>query len=209
MSRITKAPDERRNEIIDVAEEMFLTKGFEETTVSDIVGKIGVAQGLFYYYFKSKDEVFDAVAERLMDLLLIDLKVISQDNISDPPAKIQSFFAALYSMINEKKAIVNQFHQKSYEAMHQRLTVKLVEKLTPVLVIIIRDGMNQGLFSLEEPDETAEIMLHGLEYYLNRLMQANLGAAELEKKIRSAASVLERALGASKGSLQFRGGHNE
>lgn len=209
MSRITKAPDERRNEIIDVAEELFLTNGFEETSVSDIVGKIGVAQGLFYYYFKSKDEVFDAVAERLIDLLLIDLEVISQDNTSNSPAKIQSFFSTLYSLINNKKVIVNRFHQNSYEAMHQRLTAKLVEKLTPVFAIIIREGMNEGLFLLEEPDETAEILLHGLEYYLNRLMKANLGTTELGKKMRSATSVLERALGAAKGSLQFKGDNNE
>ncbi|GIO30333.1 MULTISPECIES: TetR/AcrR family transcriptional regulator [Paenibacillus] len=55
MPRITKNPKERRNEILNAAMELFNTKGFEQTSVSDIVKKIGVAQGTFYYYFQSKE----------------------------------------------------------------------------------------------------------------------------------------------------------
>ncbi len=49
MVRISKDPEERKNEIVDAAEELFVTKGYEKTSISDIVKKVGVAQGLFYY----------------------------------------------------------------------------------------------------------------------------------------------------------------
>ena len=45
MARITKDPVVRRNEIIDAAEELFYSVGYDETSVSDIVKSIGVAQG--------------------------------------------------------------------------------------------------------------------------------------------------------------------
>jgi AcrR family transcriptional regulator len=51
--RVTKDPEIRRKELMDAAEKLFLEHGYEETAVSDIVKKTGVAQGTFYYYFKN------------------------------------------------------------------------------------------------------------------------------------------------------------
>jgi AcrR family transcriptional regulator len=59
--RVIKEPEERRNEILDTAETLFFTKGYGKTTVNDILQAIGIAKGTFYYYFKSKEEVMDAV----------------------------------------------------------------------------------------------------------------------------------------------------
>jgi hypothetical protein len=47
MTRIVKAPDERRSELIATAQQLFYTKGYERTSVSDIVKAVGVAQGTF------------------------------------------------------------------------------------------------------------------------------------------------------------------
>ena len=68
MTRVTKDPEERKKEIMMAAFQLFATKGFQETAVSDIVKKVGVAQGLFYYYFKSKEEVLEAVMENAGEL---------------------------------------------------------------------------------------------------------------------------------------------
>ena len=55
--RVTKSPEVRRKELRDISEQLFLEKGYEQTMVSDIVRKADVAQGTFYYYFKSKEAV--------------------------------------------------------------------------------------------------------------------------------------------------------
>jgi len=65
--RISKEPEERRNEILDTAEMLFFTKGYARTTVNDVLQVIGIAKGTFYYYFKSKEEVMDAVVVRFID----------------------------------------------------------------------------------------------------------------------------------------------
>lgn len=78
MMRISKSPHERMHEIVNAALELFLEHGYEKTSVSMIVERVGVAQGLFYYYFKSKEEVFQAAmqyhtddfAQKLMEYLL-------------------------------------------------------------------------------------------------------------------------------------------
>jgi AcrR family transcriptional regulator len=119
MLRVSKDPDERRNEIIDVAEELFLTNGFEETTVSGIVRRIGVAQGLFYYYFKSKDEVLDAIAERYADLLLRNIEVLTRDSHMDTFEKIKLIFTTMFQLGEGKDTLVNQIHQKPHEEVHK------------------------------------------------------------------------------------------
>jgi len=66
MTRIVKAPEERRSELIACARELFYSKGYESTSVRDIVDKIGVAKGTFYYYFDSKLAVLEAMVDELI-----------------------------------------------------------------------------------------------------------------------------------------------
>ena len=67
MARIVKEADERRNEILDAAETLFTEKGYSKTTIIDILNQVGIAKGTFYYYFKSKEEVMDAIIERFIE----------------------------------------------------------------------------------------------------------------------------------------------
>ena len=71
--RVTKDPEERKQELIDAAERLFMERGYEATAVSDIVQEVGVAQGTFYYYFPSKEEILEAIIEKDMSLFFINL----------------------------------------------------------------------------------------------------------------------------------------
>src|SRR5665647_857988 len=67
MPRSTKAASDRRLEFINAAEALFNEKGFENTSVEDIVQRVGVAKGLFYYYFKSQEELLGAIVDKILD----------------------------------------------------------------------------------------------------------------------------------------------
>ena len=61
-----KYPEETVQKILDVSMKLFLEKGYEETTVLDIVGELGgLTRGAFYHHFKSKEEVLDALSDRM------------------------------------------------------------------------------------------------------------------------------------------------
>ena len=77
--RVVKKHDERRNEILDAAEKLFAGKGYMKTTIMDILQEVGIAKGTFYYYFKSKEEVMDAVAMRYIDTGTEAVKKITED----------------------------------------------------------------------------------------------------------------------------------
>lgn len=63
-----KHPEETVQKILDASLKLFLEKGYEETTVLDIISNMGgMTRGAFYHHFKSKEEVFDALSDRLFE----------------------------------------------------------------------------------------------------------------------------------------------
>jgi AcrR family transcriptional regulator len=61
MSGTVKKPDERKDELLDIAEKLFMEKGYENTYVKDIYTKANGSFGMFCHHFKSKDEVLEEV----------------------------------------------------------------------------------------------------------------------------------------------------
>ena len=61
-----KYPEVTEERILDVAQRLFLEKGYENTTIQDIVDELsGLTKGAVYHHFKSKDEIMDAVGDRM------------------------------------------------------------------------------------------------------------------------------------------------
>ena len=65
--RKTRDAVARKNEILDVAAELFVLKGYDKTSTGDILEKTGIARGTLYYHFKSKEELLDALVDRIVD----------------------------------------------------------------------------------------------------------------------------------------------
>lgn len=56
-----QAGDDTRRRIVDAADELFYERSFEATSFADIAAEVGLSRGNFYYHFKTKDEILDAV----------------------------------------------------------------------------------------------------------------------------------------------------
>lgn len=86
--RISKKPENRKTEILNTAEILFITKENSETTINDILREVGIAKGTFYYYFQSKEEVMDAIVLRFIDIGVEAAKVIAADPDLKAPEKL-------------------------------------------------------------------------------------------------------------------------
>ncbi len=86
--RIIKNPEERRNEILDAAETLFIAKGYTKTTIIDILQAVNIAKGTFYHYFQSKEEVMNAVVMRFIAVGVNAAKRIAEDDSLDAHTKI-------------------------------------------------------------------------------------------------------------------------
>ena len=105
--RISKEPEARKQEILETAMKLFAEKGYEKTSISDIAKEIGVAQGLCYRYFPSKDILFQTAVNEYANILVDKLKTninIEQDSIKDIlNQKAQMIHIMIHSMMKKIK----------------------------------------------------------------------------------------------------------
>ncbi|GLI07532.1 TetR family transcriptional regulator [Paenibacillus tyrfis] len=159
MARITKDPEVRRNELLDAAVQLFGDKGVERTSVSDIVKQVGVAQGTFYYYFKTKDDVIFALIERS---LLEQMEYVNSIAGQPGVAADRKLVAALLerpAVLPNHRDFLQVLHHESNAMIHQRFVSRKISEMVQPIAHILEQGAKEGLFRVEYPAETAEFML--------------------------------------------------
>lgn len=124
--RVTKEPEVRKQEILDTALKLFGENGYEKTSITDIAKAIGVAQGLCYRYFPSKEALFDSAIEQYADVLVEQFVGAEKDNhktlrqiIEDMPATMEERDTKYYSVFHgaeNKKIPRSAFSQSLREA---------------------------------------------------------------------------------------------
>ena len=89
---------ERRNEIIDAAQQLIYTKGYENMSIQDILDHSQISKGAFYHYFDTKKDLIDALLIRMVDESAQTLKPIVDDPKLTAPEKIERFFKIFVPM---------------------------------------------------------------------------------------------------------------
>ena len=124
MARITKDPVVRSNEIIDAAEHLFYSVGYDETSVSDIVKAVGVAQGTFYNYFASKEAVLEALVQRHVSKIYAKLAGIENAEMT-AIQKYEKMFYTIFENLRNGDGWVFDF---IYYNKHLQITEKIIRQ---------------------------------------------------------------------------------
>lgn len=159
MPRILKDPEVRKNEIMDTAWELFNSKGYEKTSVLDILEKAGIAKGTLYYYFKSKEEILDAVINRTLDEGAARLEVIISGNSMNAVEKIKAVVLNGLKETESEEHVLEYLHREENSIMHLKLLVQTIYKFTPVISKIIDQGIEEGLFKTRYPVQVTEFVM--------------------------------------------------
>ncbi|MGN0394500.1 MAG: TetR/AcrR family transcriptional regulator [Coprococcus sp.] len=157
--RVVKEHDERKNEIIDTAARLFASKGYAQCSVNDILNDIGIAKGTFYHYFKSKEDVLDAVICKTSDRIAEKVKEVASDANSTPEEKILYVFLSARADEKTDEAIIEEMHKPENALMHQKTLVSVINILTPVLTQIVDEGIQMGVFECAYPEQYMQIFL--------------------------------------------------
>lgn len=212
--RIVKDADVRKNEILDVADELFGRKGFDGTSTNDILEKAGIARGTLYYHFKSKEDIMDALIERFTARLLRGAQEIAADKgVSVNERFIRVVLSMNVSGSSGGEEMIGHMHHPQNALMHQKTQKFIIASVTPILAGIIREGIGQGLFSTPFPYECVEMII----VYANTTFDGD-GTVSMDKggrdsRIQAFVFNVERLLGAEGGSfahdlLRIFGGEN-
>jgi AcrR family transcriptional regulator len=216
MARIVKEQEYalRRNAILDVAQRLVVTRGYEQMTIQDILDDLQISKGAFYHYFDSKQALLEALLERMQQELEPLLIALGLDSSLPALAKLQRFFAMLNRYKTEQKAffleLLRVWYADDNAIVRQKMRAAGVKWITPWLVEIIRQGIQEGVFMTSYPDELGKVVLSLVESLTDALAELLLRAEHpdetlscMERMTAAYSDALERVLGAPKGSLQL------
>ncbi len=214
MARIIKDYDERLNELLDAAQTLFFSKGYEKTSVNDIINSVGVAKGTFYHYFNSKVDLLDKLVDRFISLTFQEAQEMSNRPFPDAIEKLNAFFETIRNQKVAQKDLMMLFMKVMYTDENLMLRHKMfrrsVEKFVPLLREIIEEGVTDGSLQPVDVVETPEL-IYGLGISINEtVVQLLLQVKEkpdnltlIESKISALERCIERLLGAKERSVIF------
>ncbi len=163
MARTVKDPDVRRNEILDVAQQLFLTKGYDNTSVQDILDGVGIAKGTFYHYFDSKIALLDNLIDRIINETMKGWETHIIDNQKlCALEKLDQYFDTAMEWKTERREffmdIVRVIYRDENAIYRHKMMQASLRYVAPILARIIEQGVSEGVFHTGYPQETAEII---------------------------------------------------
>ncbi|MCL1963922.1 MAG: TetR/AcrR family transcriptional regulator [Firmicutes bacterium] len=198
--RTIKEADERKNEILDAAESLFITKGYDSTTISDMLDAMGIARGTLYYHYKSKEEVLDGIIARLIAAGVAAAEAIADDcTLSATEKLLQIMLAQRPDHTRQEQLVVTLEHAGNAQ-MFQKTLTEGVLRLAPVLGRVIEQGTREGVFGTLYARESAEILL-AAGHALFDNGEFRWTPKERAQKVSAFLLAAERILGAAEGSL--------
>jgi AcrR family transcriptional regulator len=212
MTRQLKTHEIRRNEIIATAKNLFFQKGYDTSTIQDIIDTMGIAKGTFYHYFESKNELLDALVDQIIADMSERFKPLVNAQRS-AVEKINDVFriGAAYKVENIDAFIVilKTLYREENQILRDRMFQRSIEKNGPVIAEIVKQGINEGVFTTSFPEYMGEVMID-LGKSINESICATLLkgttdahtlSAHMIEKLEMYQEIIERILGAPKGSI--------
>lgn len=214
MVRIVKEPGTRRNEILDVAQRLVYTRGYEQMAIQDILDELQIAKGTFYHYFNSKQAMLEALIERLTEQAIDVLDPIVYDAQLSALEKFRQFFDTSVRWKTQRKAflraVLRVWYTDENVLVREKSNTVAMQQIVPLLTVIIKQGVEEGVLTTPFPEQVGKIIMElflGLGVSLAQLILQPETDHETLQRIETVVNVytdaLERVLGAPTGSLHL------
>ena len=198
--KIVKEGEVRRREILIAARELFIKKGYEQTSVNDILKIVNIAKGTFYYYFNSKAEVLEAIILDIVEEGAIRAENILKDKSILLVNRIMMAIMAQAPEFEGTDEIKDELHKVENSKLERLYLREMLKRMTPILQESVAEGMEQGIFHMEYPIESIEsVLLLG-----HMMFDCDVFQWEMEdypRKIKAFLFNVEKLLGTKEGEL--------
>jgi AcrR family transcriptional regulator len=201
MVRIVKKAEERRSEIVKTARHLFQIKEYEKITIQDVMDQLVIAKGTIYHYFKSKEELFEAVIEDIVDENFERMQLLMKETKGNALEKLSTLIG-MGNMTADNNEILEHLHKPGNMGMHTRLLAVALKKQAPLFGELIRQGCEEGIFQTDAPLECAEFLLSAIQF-LTDLGVYSWTQEDLMRRARAFPGLIESQLKAAPGSFNF------
>lgn len=213
--RVVKVPEDRRAEILDAAQALFLEHGYEATSVQQIIDRVGISKGAFYHHFESKEVLLDRLVGRMASAGAEHVQAAAAQVAGSALDRLAACYRAAWWYKKEHLAAGLEAMRILYLPDNLHLRTRVVQAThagaLPVMVGIIRQGMDEGVFDCVDARWTAELILQ-LGALVNDLMAEELfggpradreRVSRLQQRLAFYTEAVERLLGAPRGRIQI------
>ena len=167
-----KHPEETVNLILDVAFRLFMEKGYEYTSIQDIIdGLGGLSKGAIYHHFKSKEDILIAVTDRMTNESNQLLREIRDQTDLNGQEKLKTIFKqSIQRPVQEDIFQVAPNFRKNPKLLVSLLEETVTEAAADYVLPIIRQGMEDGSIHAEYPEQLAELIMLTANVWLNPMI---------------------------------------
>ena len=186
--------EKRKQELLKIAHRMFIGKGYEETSIDDIIAEAHIAKGTYYYHFPSKE----ALLEEVIGMMISDEVSRAEEVLSAPipvPQKLVGIIAALRPE-QEESNIADVLNRPENVLMHDKIERRIVEAAVPLLAEAVTEGIKQGMFICDHIPERMKMILIMGQHIFD-------GGSFTDGDIEVFIDITEKTLGAKSGTLGF------
>lgn len=149
----------RRKEILVAARELFIKKGYEQTSINDILKIVDIAKGTFYYYFTSKEEVLEAIILNIVEEGARRAEDILKDKSIPLVNRIMMAIMAQAPEFEGSDEIKEEIHKVENAKLERLYLRSMLKRMTPILQEPVLEGIDQDIFHMEYPTECIESIL--------------------------------------------------
>ena len=205
MARTVKAREHaaKRNQILDAAQTLVVTRGYGKIAVRDITTAIGISSGAFHHYFASREALLDALIQRMQEQAESPLQSILRDKELLAPEKLRRLFAALERQRTEQKTFLSGLAPVWYAddnaVVRRKVENAMGDRRAPLLAGIVRQGIRERSFATGYPEQMGRVIVSlmlGQGDSMARLLLSAAPAQEIVATYNVFMESVERALGA-------------
>ncbi len=153
----------RRDAFVDAAQHLIQTRGYEQLSLQDVIDQLGASKGAFYHYFGSKEDLLEAVIERMVEAAIELMVPIALDPELPAIQKLQLVFSTLAAWKGERKEffveLLRVWMSAPNSVVREHFRREVVVRITPLLTTIVRQGTAEGVFTATSPDGAAAVLV--------------------------------------------------
>ena len=157
----------RRNEILNAAQMLVYSKGYDQMSIQDILAAVHISKGAFYHYFDSKQALLEALIERLALQVIKIITPIVQDDRLPATEKLRRVFDMASRWKTDRKEylikMVNVWYADENAVLRQKAQSAVLPLIAPLLTTIFYQGVREGVFHTEYPDQISGIIFSLLQ----------------------------------------------
>ena len=193
----------KKEQILDVSLSLFLEKGYDNTSISDILSNLNIARGTLYYHFESKEAIMDTIIERSIKNVIEEAKgIVFRKGMTVQEKMFTLFSSTSMKRLSGRELMIDYLNQPQNALFHEKNNRSFNQKIVPLLGDIIKEGVEEGTFINAYPYESAEMILVMIIGFMD-VYYDNADENDIKRRTESLLYNMERILGVKEGSFDM------